>query len=143
MGKYSSLGRDLEWVNPRQVFKVMTASWRNKDKLVTQIQAADIIVAHGGNGDVLQSYFENIPLADLVAEDKVCAGGSAGANMWATNYYSNDNQAVMDGLGCAPINTFCHYNSYKWRSLNELRDCNDLPIVPLMDDDFVVYQKPD
>lgn len=108
----------------------------NPKTLQKQLELAAGIYVYGGDGDLLQKYFNfEIKLRD----DVVVMGHSAGTNMWSTAYYSNDNGAVMDGLGVLPINTFCHYASYKWEKLNEIRGKNDLPIVPLFDGQYVYY----
>lgn len=133
----AELNTALENHNPRRRFITETADGENIDHLIAQIEDADIIYAHGGNGDVLQAAFCDVPLKELVSKNKVCAGNSAGANMWVTNYYSNDNEAVMDGLKIIPVNTMCHYTAGGWLKLNHIRAVNTLPIIPLGDSDWI------
>lgn len=126
----------LDFSNPHKDFYVESAYI---DDIEHQLREAHIIYVHGGNGDLLQYTLKDVDLKGLVSEDKVIAGASAGANMWASCYYSNDNDAVCDGFGLLPVKTFCHYETYKWRNLNKLiKAKKNLPVITLSDNDFVM-----
>lgn len=129
----------LSYSNPHKVFKVLPAEF-NKNAVQKQVALADVIFCHGGDGDALYESMTKYDLAPLLAEDKVCAGFSAGANIWSEAYYSNDNQAINYGLGIAPIATFCHYSDHKWGKLTELAKLAmewQIALIPLSDDGFV------
>jgi peptidase E len=136
------LSRYLRFVNPHKEIHVDVA-YRKALLLKGQIEYADVIYVHGGNGDELQDWLGVIHnLKDIVSEDKICAGSSAGANMWANCYYSNDNQSVCSGLNVIPVKTFCHYNSSKWKKANELIQTGDttLPLITLVEGEYVTYE---
>lgn len=134
----NNLEQALNWCNPHKTYDVIPASI-SKHALARCIKEADIIYAHGGDGDQLQEYLGQVDnLSELVAKNKRIGGGSAGTNCWVTNYYSNDNQAVCDGLGVLPIKTFCHYNGRKWEKLTALaKHGKELPLIPLGDEEYI------
>jgi len=131
----------LAFINPHKRFTYIVPSL-DPETFCQQLQQADVIWAHGGNGDVLQANILKLVgsserLKELVT-GKVCGGNSAGCNMWTNSYYSNDNAKVCLGLDIVKIKTFCHYQSYKWDKLNEIVKFNPkLPFIPLHDNEFV------
>jgi peptidase E len=137
----NNLLRLLQWVNPHKYFSGFDAP-ANVDDTLAQMREADIIFAHGGNGDSLQEALRPIrrQMSAVIENDKVCAGFSAGCNMWVNCYYSNDNRAVCDGMNFIPIKTFCHYAWQKFNALNELILTKpELPVFPLTNDAHIVY----
>ena len=132
------LKRSLEWINPHKRFTVVAATPLS---IEDDVRRADIVYIHGGNGDTLQSYFNHFTTDQLkdMFDGVVCSGHSAGANFWADCYYSNDNQAICEGMGILPIKTFSHYQSWKFEKLFELAmHKSELPLIPLIDGDYIV-----
>jgi peptidase E len=144
----------FKWYNPHKEFSVTNAlryesvflnSTPSKAKRIAfenALKEAHIVYVSGGDGDLLQyrvlRLISKERLKELASENKVITGGSAGANMWSTKYYSNDNQKIMEGLKVLPIATFCHYESEKWPQLNQLiKACPDLPVIPISNDGLV------
>ncbi len=130
---YDTIG-DLKFVNPHKKFVPIDPS----TSIQKALRKADIIFAHGGNGDNLQSYFEGIDMS-VVTEDKIIGGNSAGCNMWVDHYYSNDNQKVCKGLGVIPVKTMCHFNIQKIHKFMELVKFGDIDMdaYPLGNFDFI------
>lgn len=135
---FRTLQSNLYWVNPLRMFDIKTANWQSSEELENELRWADIIYVHGGNGDVLQEYFANVDLRKVI-KNKICTGYSAGSNMWASKYYSNDNGKVMHGLGVLDVATFCHYTPDKWPMLNTLiAESPELNVIPITDGGYVV-----
>lgn len=132
------LASKLKRVHPNLRFNVETAL-ESTSLAQKQFKWADLIFIHGGSGDRLQEVLKNHKNLFSLIKNKTCAGYSAGANLWSKGYYSNDHQAVIDGLNVLQIATFCHYHSYKWRSLNTLiKHFPSIPIITLHDEEYVV-----
>lgn len=135
------LQSNLNYVNPHKNFIVQGAlafPLKHREDFYDQIRESDVLFAHGGDGDLLQETIAKFDISELISKDKVCAGFSAGCNMWVDSYYSNDNKRVCSGLGFVPIKTFCHYDWYKYEELNELIQYKPkLPVYPLTNDAFI------
>ncbi|RPI84162.1 MAG: hypothetical protein EHM34_04120 [Nitrosopumilales archaeon] len=129
----------LQFLNPHKKFAVVPAPL---DVNELSVKNTDIVFIHGGDGDRLQQALTPIRPRFIKEISKlVCAGNSAGANIFAQEYYSNDNQAVCDGFAILPILTFCHYESQKWKKLNELmRSELDSDVITLADDEYIEYE---
>lgn len=115
----------------------------NPEKFLDQVHEADVIYFGGGNDEVLKKFLEQVPLSILVQhfERKVIAGSSAGANVLAKYYFTNDRQRVDEGLGILPIKTICHYTEEKEARLEELEAYKEqLTSFALPEDYFVVIQ---
>lgn len=140
------IAKVLQWVNPHVDFYPINLRW-GKLPFKTAIVQADIIFAGGGNGDVLQKVICHLihpkEFKEIILTGKVVGGNSAGANMWANSYYSNDNRKVCEGLDIFPIKTFCHFYAYKWRQLLEIsmhKLEENMPTIPLADDQWVKFE---
>lgn len=136
-----SIKNILTWVNPHKVIKVLTAE-PDPDVFIQQSKLCNAIFAHGGDGDILQAVLEEIPkFRKAIESAEVIAGGSAGANCWADSYYSNDNEAICEGLKIIPIKTFCHYHSAKWVQTNELflYGNRKLPVITIAEGEYIRY----
>ncbi|SRR5258706_11725116 len=115
----------------------------NPQEFLDQMHEADIIYLGGGNDEIFKAFLSQIPLNILKKhfEGKVIAGSSAGANVLAMYYYTNDRQRVEEGLGILPIKTICHYTEEKESRLEELENYKEhLTSFALPENYFVVIQ---
>lgn len=135
----------LNFSNPDKMFTIMPA---RLDQIEAQIANSSVIYVHGGDGDLLYKAIGGLPWQDIDLTNKIIAGHSAGANIWSKYYYSNDNQAIQQGLGILNIKTFCHYAGFKHEQLNMLINHDpgygrlDLPVIPLLDEGYVKLEIP-
>ncbi len=88
------------------------------DILQEQIFSADVVMIAGGSEKRLEEYLSEIPFS--VYRGKTVVGFSAGANIFASYYYSNDRKKREAGLYQLPFNTICHYNGSQEKEYQEL-----------------------
>ena len=115
----------------------------NPEKFLDQMHVADVIYLGGGNDELLKAYVKQIPpnIFQNHLEGKVVAGTSAGANVLAKYYYTNDRQRIEEGLGILPIKTICHYTEDKEPQLVGLENYKEhLTSFALPEDYFVIIQ---
>jgi hypothetical protein len=98
---------------------------------LSQIMSADVVVIRGGSTIMLKEFFVQMPGLMSALDGKIVFGSSAGANVFATAYYSNDAGCVREGMGILPINLYCHYDDTKASNLEELTTINDFPTYTL------------
>ncbi len=113
------------------------------DKFLDQTHTADVVYFGGGNDEVLKKFLFQTPLEILKKhlEGKVIAGSSAGANVLAKYYYTNNRERVEEGLGILPIKVICHYTEGMEPKLQELESYKEhLTSFALPEDYFVVIQ---
>lgn len=105
-----------------------------------QIMSSDLIFFTGGSEILLISKIKKIANKMIKAlNNKVVAGVSAGANIFSSYYYSNDRRQIEKGLGVLKIKTICHYSEEKRNRLHKLSDFNNLPVLVLKGEDYVVF----
>ena len=137
------IGTIIEFHNPLLRPLVTVVSSLDILYFEKQLISADSIFIPGGDGDLLLDQLSLVTdknsLSKLI-RGKICAGESAGANVWSTLYYSNDNQTVNAGMGILPVATFCHYESEKHEELNKLfaaANNHNLSIIPINEGEYV------
>lgn len=73
-----------------------------------QLKYADVVLVAGGDERLLRERLQRVEFSAF--EGKTVVGVSAGANIFAAKYYSNDRGAIEDGMYKLPFNTICHYS---------------------------------
>lgn len=116
----------------------------DKEDVWEQLDWCNCLYVPGGNGDILKQQFldyidnDTKRFKDVLMTKNVYGGSSAGANLLSNHYYSNDNQRVDKGLGLFNINTFCHYDSSKFRKLNTLiKESKNGIVIPINEGEYV------
>jgi peptidase E len=125
--RYGGLGNEVE-------FLCATEDYTN---LIRQMEMSDAIFFTGGNETLLKERLTDI--AFEVFEGKTIFGSSAGANIFAEKYYSNDRDEIEDGFYKLPFYTMCHFDPQKKvyaRRLHELDEKKK--VISLKEGDFVV-----
>ncbi|OGY90279.1 MAG: hypothetical protein A2677_01410 [Candidatus Komeilibacteria bacterium RIFCSPHIGHO2_01_FULL_52_14] len=89
--------------------KIQPALASQKD-FMKQLKAADAVYIRGGETPRLLTTLKHYPKFQGALQGKIVAGSSAGAYVLSTNYYSNEQGGVFQGLGILPINITCHFN---------------------------------
>jgi len=87
-------------------------------KFKNQIVASDVIFFSGGSEILLKKYLRYVDFS--LFNNKTVVGISAGANIFSSNYYSNDRGIIENGLYKLPIKTICHFDSTKNDYLKKL-----------------------
>ena len=104
---------------------------KNPEKLLIQIENANILFFCGGNENKLKDSFGKKYFS---FSSKLVVGVSAGANFLSSFYFSNDRNCIEEGLGIVPINTICHFVQKKYN----LKD-NDKPWFFIKNDDYIFF----
>lgn len=89
-----------------------------------------------------------IPDLRKLLSNKVVVGSSAGANIWAKSFYTQDFETVEQWLGRLPIKTICH----RWpgmyaadeatndQRMKELDECGEkLPIYKIPEQEYIEF----
>lgn len=91
--------------------KKLNITLATKENFIQELTDAKAVYFHGGSTnkllDVLRSYGSIKPLI----EGKTVAGSSAGAYAIAAYGASHSEDAMLEGLGLAPLRVVCHYES--------------------------------
>lgn len=111
----------------------------NVDEVLTQINKADVILIKGGDTQKLLLKLKKIKNFVKIIKGKLLVGSSAGALIFSSYYYSNDNKKVGKGLGILPLKMFVHYSVECTKELQELNSVHSkLPIVAIPECDFTI-----
>lgn len=109
----------------------------NMESFLQQIQSSDVIYFHGGRTLKLLEALKEFPDLENSLEDKIVAGESAGANVWAKYFYSPSADSVGEGLGFLPIKLIPHYTEAYKGKLNDVG--KDLEELDLPEYEFKVF----
>jgi len=113
----------------------------DKEKFRKQVAVSDVVYIRGGSEDIVYTFFNNIKNLKALFEDKVVAGSSAGAYVFAKYYYRNKNNRVEESTGLLSIKVLCHYNKRKDK-LEILKDYGeDLKIYKLDETEYCVIKR--
>ena len=117
-------------------------SSQEKDKLTEQLRSANIIFIRGGDTEILHKKMSEIKNLEDLLKGKVIAGSSAGAYIFCTYYYSNNENVVKKGLGILPIKLYAHYDDDQVDNFKRLEETGpDLPSLKVREADFLVQYK--
>jgi peptidase E len=76
--------------------------------VVEQIKKSDVIYMAGGDGHLIKKELDKVPNLAKLFNGKTVAGSSAGTNVLAKYFFTNDYDRIEAGLGILPIKTICH-----------------------------------
>lgn len=103
------------------------------------LREAQLIVFSGGDERLLRPRLAPADLVEAVTGKTVIAA-SAGVNVLAIEYFSNDRGGIEKGMGILPIKTICHYSEDKRDRLESLRlSPSPGELVPLPERSFVSF----
>lgn len=109
---------------------------KSPEKLTQQIQKSHAIFMSGGSELNLRKYLQQIDFPKLI-QGKTISGSSAGANIIAQSYFTNDRNQTENGFGIIPIKTICHFTGEN-KKLEALKNHEkNLPIQILKDEEFI------
>jgi peptidase E len=116
-----------------------------EEDFIEQVKQSDAVYIRGGDTAKLLSTLKKYPNFEEAIQGKTIAGSSAGAYALSTFFFSNDRNAVFEGLGILPLRVLCHYESKKYeRKGNALETLNhypqDLELVVLKDYEWRVFK---
>lgn len=136
-----------EQANGKKIeFKVATD---NTEEFSRQLRWCDVVYIRGGSTPMLQSQFEKVPNFKELIKDKVVAGSSAGALVFAKYWYDQDYDKVFDGLDVLSVKMITHYLSTGEYAATSGKDKleklkahkEDLPIYAIPETEFVIVNK--
>jgi len=92
-----------------------------------------IVIPGGGEPSFIETLSKIINIEkEFILDNKIVYANSAGVNVLAKYYYSNDRQTFGEGLGILPIKTICHYSEERLEKLQKLESYKEkLPIIAL------------
>ena len=79
--------------------------------LVHQLATAELIFIRGGDTEILMSMLNRQHSLEVLTQDKIIIGSSAGAYVLSKYYWSNSTKSIKNGLGIANVKLFCHYET--------------------------------
>lgn len=129
----------LPFTDPHEVIWELASA---DDKIRrAQRRMANWIVVPGGDERLIRGAVPDRELSEI-AEGWNLLGASAGTNVFATQYYSNDRQRIERGSAALPINTICHFSPEKEERLATLRlQGGGLPTVALREREARVIRR--
>ena len=129
-GKFGFLKKRIEFTPADPDLEVFRA----------QVARADAVFLIGGDTQLLYEKLKNIENISELFRGKTIAGSSAGANVLAKYYYSNDYLRPEDGLGILPIKAFVHYSDAEFKdALGELKNYKEnLEIKTIPEKEFII-----
>jgi len=87
------------------------------EKLIQQIKSAKAIHITGGESPELVNDIRKYPDFIESLRGKTVGGSSAGACLFSTYYFLNDEQGVMEGLGTLPIRLKVHSDNPEYGTI--------------------------
>ncbi len=143
--EYGAIKKRIEKYNPTiDINGGDIASETDSEFFKTQLLHADLIFVSGGNGNKLQETIELLVPIDefreLVSNDKVIAGVSAGGNLFSRFHWSRMNNAVTEGFNILPVRNFPHYDynrDFEVKQLENHRSNIELELIKLRDWEYV------
>ena len=119
---------------------------RDPEVFREQLKDSNLIFVSGGNGHMLKYRLTSLlpvdELREIVKENKVIAGVSAGANIWTRNHWSNLGAMVVQGLGFVDIDLIPHYTpEEKIEAEMEISKLNSgYELIKLSDYEYKVFE---
>lgn len=108
---------------------------------VEQIKKTNVIFIPGGSTPILQSHLKHINDLKNLLQNKVVAGSSAGALVFAEYYYENDDDTYNQGLGLLPYKIICHYSEAISGKREQLRKYGkNLEILNIPEEKFLIIE---
>jgi peptidase E len=89
------------------------------DTFIEQVSAAKVIHITGGQAPELIKDIQRYPAFMSSIRGKVIGGSSAGACLFSTYYFYDDNQGVLEGLGTLPIRLRVHSDNPEYGSIEQ------------------------
>lgn len=111
----------------------------DEKSLAKQIKQVDIIYLQGGDTRRLLKKMRQYKNFEKAVQGKIVAGGSAGAYVLSSYYYSRSRNAVALGLGLVPVKVSCHYEKNKAYEKFLKNIPADLPLLLLPKYKFKVF----
>lgn len=81
------------------------------EDFLEQVKSSKVIYITGGDTRKLLNELNQYPDFIRSLDDKIVAGSSAGANVFAKLYFSTALKSVCEGLGVLPFSLVCHYGN--------------------------------
>ncbi|MBU0706914.1 Type 1 glutamine amidotransferase-like domain-containing protein [Patescibacteria group bacterium] len=114
----------------------------NTEGFKEQLKEVNAVYILGGNTHILQEYLEKVPDLVNLLKNKTIAGSSAGALVFSSYYYENDDDTYNKGLGILPYKTFCHYTEEKTNKLKKLKGFGkNIKIHAIPEEKYIVIKK--
>jgi peptidase E len=118
-------------------------------EFIRQIKDNDVVFIRGGSTLMLKNQLDKIANFSELIRNKVVAGSSAGAIVFAKYYYSNGRDQISHGLDILHVKIITHYLStgeYAATSgpdkLKMLEDYKEkLPVYAIPETEFIVVEK--
>ncbi|MFA6383536.1 MAG: Type 1 glutamine amidotransferase-like domain-containing protein [Parcubacteria group bacterium] len=118
-------------------------------KFIQQVGWCDVVYIRGGLTPVLQKQLEKVPNFKDLIKNKIVAGSSAGALVFAKYYYEQDYDKIFEGLGYLPVKMITHYlcsgeyaatsGKDKLKILENYKE--KLPIYAIPETEFIIVEK--
>ncbi len=111
---------DLVQFNNNKGDRTLSFDTAKEETFLKQAQVADVIYLHGGHSAKLLEALKKFDNLKNIFTGKIVAGDSAGANVLATIFYSN-NIGISEGFGLVPIKIVTHYLEENRNKLDQIK----------------------
>lgn len=122
--------------------QIVNATYNN---FIQQVRAAKVVHITGGQSPELINDIRKYPEFVNAINGKMIGGSSAGACLFSTYYFYEDNSGVLEGLGTLPIRLRVHSDNPEFgnigKSISLLNEySSDLELVLIEECDWVAKQ---
>ena len=115
------------------------------DRLLEQLAEAKAVHITGGESPELVDDMKQFPDFVKTLSGKVVGGSSAGACLFSTHYFFNDERGVLEGLGTLPIRLRVHSDNPEYGATKESIELlntypKDLELILIEECDWVLRE---
>lgn len=107
--KFSAIKKVIAEFDKVKGNKKILVEVADEERFIGQIGNADILYFCGGVSQRLLDALKKYPTLKSYLSGKIIVGESAGANVWASYFYSPHADKVFEGLGFLPFKITPHY----------------------------------
>lgn len=114
----------------------------DENRLSEQLRQNDIFYIRGGDTEQLVEKINKTENLEILFENKVVAGSSAGVYVLTKYFWGNDSDKIGEGLGIFNIKAFCHCTPNDWKKIKQLLEYKeDLPLLTLPNFRWEIWYK--
>jgi peptidase E len=136
-----SFKENKEAFNSVDTQKTLNIQMATYEDFENQLTGADIVFINGGFRGHLKETLNSIENFKEKIQGKIVVGISAGANILATYYFSQEAQNIQEGAKILPIKMFCHYEKTLANELASLEKYeSDLPVYKIPEENYIVLK---
>lgn len=99
----------------KRFFPNVTVIDADPEHFYEQVEQADIVYLHGGNGNGLFDILNDAARFEQAVTGKIVIGSSAGAHYLSSASYHLIRKVITEGMGIVPLPVLVHYGITEWK----------------------------